>query len=244
MPTWGVAPSAPSNSSVFKYSGLMKKSTAVICAADMVLSLALLEPYLGRLEKLGDALTSKQYLLIMPTGEVAQLVPAAREIRVALLGKAGAAMMLAGLIPAAARLRQNGLDRWSAGGSSLVLAGLGMMAGEYASGGEWVLAGRIGARYLASAMIAVGSFLCLRNRAYLSTLGIGGFTWDLSSAIFWAWHSRSLKATVPVPWYHHFDQEEGRGAPCWLVMLMDLSAIAYFGWVSRTDYDPLRAFVE
>lgn len=222
----------------------MKKSTAVIFGADMVASLALLEPALGRLEKLGDALTSKQYLLIMPTGEIAHLVPPARKIPVKVLGWMGTAMILAGLAPAAARLRRQGLDRWSAAGWSLVLGGLGMMGGEYASGGEWVLFGRIGARYLASAMVAVGSFLCLRNRTYLATLGIGGFTWDLSSAIFWAWKQKNLKATVPVPWYHHFDQEEGRGAPCWLVMLADLSAIAYFVWVSRTDYDPFKLFVE
>jgi len=45
-----------------------------------------------------------------------------------------------------------------------------------------------------------------------------------------------------VPWYHHFDQEEGRGAPCWLVALVDLTAFSYFAWLSKHDFDPFRLF--
>lgn len=222
----------------------MNKKLAVLAAADMVASLALIEPAMGRLEKLGDALEAKQYLLIMPTGEIAHYFPPARELSVPMLGRLGALMMVAGLAPAVGRLRRKGLDGRSAAGWALVLTGMAMLAGEYASGGEWVLMRRIGARYLASAMVAVGSFLCVRDRTYLAALGIGGFTWDLSSAIFWARLRRDWRATVPVPWYHHFDQEEGRGAPCWLVALFDTGAILYFAWVARTRFDPLKIFDE
>lgn len=222
----------------------MNRKLAVLSGLDMVIALALIEPAMGRLEKLGDALEAKQYLLIMPTGEVAYLFPPARELSVPMLGRVGAAMLAAGLLPALGRLRRKGLDRLSTLGWSMVLAGTAMLVSEYRSGGEWVLFGRIGARYLASAMVAVGSFLCVRDRTYLATLGMGGFTWDLSSAIFWARLRGSWRATVPVPWYHHFDQEEGRGAPCWLVALLDACGIAYFAWVSSSRFDPFRLFDE
>lgn len=222
----------------------MNRKLAALFGADMVVALALIEPAMGRLERLGDALEAKQYLLIMPTGELAYLFPPAREWPVPLLGKIGCGMLAAGLLPALYRLRRKGLDRPSAAGWAMVLAGSAMMAAEYLSGGEWVLFRRIGARYLASAMIAVGSFLGVRDRAYLAALGIGGFSWDLSSAVFWARLRGSWRATVPVPWYHHFDQEEGRGAPCWLVALADTCGILYFIWVARSRMDPLRLFDE
>ncbi|MDD5448136.1 MAG: hypothetical protein PHO53_03075 [Actinomycetota bacterium] len=44
-------------------------------AANTVVALALIEPALDRLERLGDTLKAKQYLLIMPTGEISYLFP-------------------------------------------------------------------------------------------------------------------------------------------------------------------------
>lgn len=208
-------------------------------AIDLVIALALIEPAMGKLEKLGDTLSAKQYLLIMPTGEVSYLFPAVREVPVATLGAAGVIMLLIGLIPGVVRLRRKGLDGYTALGWAVVLTGLGLLAGEYASDGEWVFMQRIGVRYLASAMVAVGAVLCCRKRRFLAACGMGGFTWDLSSAIFWAAIKRDVRATVPVPWYHHFDQEEGRGAPCWLVALVDLAGIGFFTWLLGHDFDPL-----
>lgn len=221
--------------------GLIRRLSPLF-AIDLAASLALLEPALGRLRKLGDALDAKQYLFIMPAGEVAYLVPAAREASVPAMGVAGAVMLLIGLLPAARRLKSKGLDRWSALGWLLVSSGLVMLASEYATKGEWVLFRRIGARYLAFAFVSVGSFLAFRDRRFLATLGMAGFTWDLSSAVFWAWLQRDPRATVPVPWYHHFDEEAGRGAPCWLVALADLSGILYCSWLYGHDFDPLRLF--
>ncbi|MBU4174236.1 MAG: hypothetical protein KKB90_01050 [Actinobacteria bacterium] len=213
-------------------------------AADLVVSFALIEPAMGRLEKLGDALEAKQYLRIMPTGEVAHLFPALREVPVSKMGLVGVFMLVLGLIPAAVRIRRKGLDRLSALGSSLVVLGAGLLAAEYGTRREWVLLGRIGVRYLALTMVAIGSFLCFRNRRYLATMGVGGFTWDLSSALFWGVLKRDPAATVPVPWYHHFDQEEGRGAPCWLVALVDMCGIVLFAKLARSDFDPLDVFVD
>lgn len=217
---------------------------APLFAIDLVVSLALIEPAMGRLEKFGDALEAKQYLLIMPSGEVAYLVPAVRELSVPKAGLLGVFMLLLGLVPAAARLRAIGLDRLSALGSSLVVLGVGLLAVEYGTDSEWVLFRRIGARYLAFAMLAIGSFLCFRDRRYLAALGTLGFTWDLSSALFWAALTRNPSANVPVPWYHHFDQEEGRGAACWLVALVDLCAIAFFARLARSEFDPLGLFID
>ncbi|MHB8897082.1 MAG: hypothetical protein ACYC99_18175 [Candidatus Geothermincolia bacterium] len=213
-------------------------------AIDLVIALALIEPAMGRLNKLGDTLTAKQYLLIMPTGEISYLIPAVREVPVAALGTAGVVMLLIGLVPGLLRLRRKGLDGWTALGWTIVLAGLGLLAGEYRSGGEWVFMRRIGVRYLASAMVAVGAVLCCRDRRFLATCGMGGFTWDLSSAIFWAAIKRDPGATVPVPWYHHFDEEEGRGAPCWLVALVDLAGLGFFTWLFGHDFDPLKFYDE
>jgi len=223
-------------------SAVVARRFAPFFALNIVVGLALIEPAMGHLKKLGDTLTAQQYLLIMPTGEVSYLVPAVREISVPALGFVGVLMLLVGLVPAVSRLRRKGLDGWSSLGWLLVLTGSGMMAGEYRSGGEWVLFKRIGARYLAMAMLAVGAVLACRDRRFLAACGMGGFTWDLSSAIFWAAIKRDPRATVPVPWYHHFDQEEGRGAPCWLVALVDLTAFSYFAWLSKHDFDPFRLF--
>lgn len=211
-------------------------------ALSLVLSLALLEPALGRLEKLGDALESEQYLLICPTAELAYLFPALRSVPVLLLTSLAAPLLVAGLVPAFARLRRGGADPVSAAGLALVGTGLSLIAAEYAVRGQWVLARMIGARYLAMAMVAVGAFLGCRDRRYLAALGVGGFTWDLSSAVFWAVLNRSLAARVPVPWRHHFDSEEARGAPCWLVCVTDTCAIAFFSWLSRSETDPVGLF--
>jgi hypothetical protein len=148
-------------------------------------------------------------------------------------------MLLIGLVPGIMRLRRKGLDGWTALGWLVVGTASVLLASEYASGGEWVLFKRIGLRYLASAMLAVGAVLCCRERRYLATCGMGGFTWDISSAIFWGAIKRDATATVPVPWYHHFDQEEGRGAPCWLVALVDLAGFTFFRWLFAHDFDPL-----
>jgi hypothetical protein len=212
---------------------------APLFAASVVAGLALIEPAMGRLEKLGDTLTAKQYLLIMPTGEVSYLFPAVREVPVPALGAAGVILLLVGLFPGIARLRRKGLDGWTALGWMVVLTALTLLGSEHRSKGEWVLFRRIGVRYLASAMFAVGAMLCCRDRRFLATCGIGGFTWDLSSAIFWAAVKRDPRATVPVPWYHHFDEKEGRGAPCWLVAMVDLAGLGFFTWLLRHDFDPL-----
>lgn len=217
---------------------------APLFAVDLVISLALIEPAMGRLEKFGDALKAKQYLLIMPTGELAYLLPAVRELSVPKAGLLGVFMLAVGLVPGAVRLCGKGVDRLSALGSSLVALGVGLLAAEYGTRGEWVLFRRIGVRYLAFAMVAVGSFLCFRNRRYLAALGALGFTWDLSSAVFWAALTRNPSATVPVPWHHHFDREEGRGAPCWLVAVVDLCAICFFARLARSEFDPLGLFVD
>lgn len=210
----------------------------------LVASLALIEPALGRLQKLGDTLEAKQYLLIAPTGEIAYLIPALREVPIRALAALAIPLMMLGLLPAVVRLKKKGLDFLSALGWTLVLTGLGLLVSEYASKAEWVLAKRIGVRYLALAMLSVGAFLSFRNRRYLAALGMGGFTWDLSSAIFWAVLQGDPSETVPVPWYHHFDEEEGRGAPCWAVACVDTSALAFFTWLSRSDYDPLNLFTD
>lgn len=211
-------------------------------AMNIVVGLALIEPAMGGLEKLGDTLTAKQYLLIMPTGEVSYLFPAVREVPVPVLGSVGSVMLLIGLIPAIMRLRRKGLDGWTALGWTVVLTGLGLLAAEYRSKGEWVLFRRIGVRYLASAMVAVGAVLACRDRRFLAACGMGGFAWDLSSAIFWSVLKRDPRATVPVPWYHHFDEEEGRGAPCWLVALVDVAMFGYFAWLSKHDFDPFKFY--
>lgn len=205
-----------------------------------VVGLALIEPALGHLERLGDTLEAKQYLLIMPAGEISYLFPSTRDLSVPMLGRLGCLLVLAGMVPAVRRFRRKGLDALSATGWALIAAGSAIVSLEYVADAEWVLFRRIGVRYLAFAMLAVGSFLGCRDRRYLSALGTGGFTWDLSSAIFWAAIKKDVTASVPVPWYHHFDQEEGRGAPCWLVAIADACAIIYFSWVARTDYDPFR----
>ncbi|HEY5527397.1 MAG TPA: hypothetical protein VIK02_07440 [Candidatus Anoxymicrobiaceae bacterium] len=217
---------------------------APLFAIDLVVALALIEPAMGRLKKLGDTLTAKQYLLIMPTGEVSYLIPAVRDVSVPALGAIGAVMLFIGLVPAVQRLRKKGLDAWSALGWIVVLTGLGLLAGEYASKGEWVFMRRIGVRYLASAMVAVGAVLACRDRRFLATCGMGGFAWDLSSAIFWSVLKRDPRATVPVPWFHHFDEEEGRGAPCWLVALVDIAMFSYFAWLSKHDFDPFKFYDE
>lgn len=211
-------------------------------AACTVAGLALIEPAMGKLEKLGDTLTAKQYLLIMPTGEISYLFPAVREVPVAALGAAGVGLLLLGLVPGFLRLRRKGLDAWTALGWAVVLSALGLLAAEYRSSGEWVFLRRIGVRYLASAMLAVGAVMCCRDRRYLATCGMGGFTWDLSSAIFWAALKRDVTATVPVPWYHHFDEEEGRGAPCWLVALVDVAGFSTFARLFNHDFDPLHFY--
>lgn len=211
-------------------------------AACLVAGFALVEPALGHLEKLGDTLEARQYLMIAPTGEVAYLFPALRSIRIRTLSAVSILLIAAGLLPGVWRLKKKGFDRYSMVGWILIVSGLLLMSAEYASKKEWVLFRLIGARYLALAAVAVGAFLSYRNRRYLAALGLGGFLWDLSSAVFWAVLKRSISATVPVPWRHHFDQEEGRGAPCWLVALLDSSAIAFFAWLARSDYDPLGLF--
>jgi hypothetical protein len=143
-------------------------------AMNIVVGLALIEPAMGGLKKLGDTLTAKQYLLIMPTGEVSYLFPAVREVPVPVLGSVGSVMLLIGLIPAIMRLRRKGLDGWTALGWTVVLTGLGLLAAEYRSKGEWVLFRRIGVRYLASAMVAVGAVLACRDRRFLAACGMGG----------------------------------------------------------------------
>jgi len=215
---------------------------ARLSAASLVAGLALVEPAMARLETFGDTLEAKQYLFIMPTGEVSYFFPAVRDVSIRTAGSVGVGLILLGLAPAVARLRRKGLDRLSALGWVLYAAGAAMLAAEYSSRGEWVIMRRIGARYLAFAMLAVGAFLGARDRKFLATLGVMGFSWDLSSAIFWAWLQKDVTATVPVPWYHHFDQEEGRGAPCWAVALLDSSAIAYFSWLMRHDFDPFGVY--
>lgn len=220
------------------------RPSSALFACSTVAGLALVEPAMGRLDRLGDALEAEQYLFIMPAGELAYIIPALRGLPVSALGILGSLLLLVGLVPAVARLRRRGIDAWSALGWSLIAVGIFVLATEYASHGEWVLPGRIGARYLAFAMLAVGSFLCYRNRQYLATLGMGGFIWDLSSAVFWSFLRKDIRATVPVPWYHHFDREEGRGAPCWLVMAFDLVALSFFAWVFASDFDPLNLFVD
>jgi hypothetical protein len=212
-------------------------------AACVVAALAFIEPAMGRLEKLGDALEAKQYLFIMPTGEIAYLVPALREVPVSAVGLVGLLLLLVGVFPAARRFKEKGADSLSALGLGIFATGCAMMASEYVSKGEWVF-WRVGVRYLASTMIALGSFLCYRNRRYLAVLGIGGFIWDLSSAVFWACLERDPGATVPVPWCHHFDQREGRGAPCWLVALLDTLGVAFFAWMAGSDFDPLKIFID
>ncbi|MDD5448137.1 MAG: hypothetical protein PHO53_03080 [Actinomycetota bacterium] len=120
-----------------------------------------------------------------------------------------------GLVPGIWKLKSKGLDFLSALGWLLVAVGATIVAAEYHARAEWVILRRIGARYMAFTMIAVGSFLACRDRSFLATLGLGGFIWDLSSAVFWAALRKNPRATVPVPWYHHFEQEEGAGAPRW-----------------------------
>ena len=213
-----------------------------LSAASLVAGLALIEPAMARLEKFGDTLQAKQYLFIMPTGEVSYFFHGVRDVSIRAAGSAGIGMVLLGLVPAVARLRRKGLDGLSALGWALYLTAAVMLTAEYSSRGEWVIMRRIGVRYLSFAMLAVGAFLANRYRKFLATLGLGGFTWDLSSAILWAWLKKDITATVPVPWYHHFDQEEGRGAPCWAVMLLDTSAIAYFSWLMRHDFDPFHVY--
>jgi len=213
-----------------------------LSAASLVAGLALIEPAMARLEKFGDTLEAKQYLFIMPTGELSYFVPAVRDVSIRAAGSAGVGMVLLGLLPAVARARRKGLDGLSALGWALYLTAAVMLTWGYSSRGEWVLMRRIGTRYLSFAMLAVGAFLGNRDRRFLATLGVLGFTWDLSSAIFWAWLKKDVTATVPVPWYHHFDQEEGRGAPCWAVCLLDSSAILYFSWLMRHDFDPFRVY--
>jgi hypothetical protein len=204
--------------------------TTPLSAACLVVGLALIEPAMARLEKFGDTLEAKQYLFIMPTGEVSYLVPAVRELSVPGAGLFGIGLLLAGLLPAVTRLRRRGLDFFSAAGWCLYALGAGLLAGEYM---------RVGVRYLSFTFLAIGAFLGSRSRRYLATLGMMGFTWDLSSAIFWAALKRDVTATVPVPWYHHFDQEEGRGAPCWAVAALDTSMLLFFAWLLRHDFDPL-----
>lgn len=211
-------------------------------AMSTVVGLALIEPAMGQLEKLGDTLEAKQYLFIMPTGEISYLLPAVRQIPVHTMGLLGAAMLLVGLIPAAARLRKKGLDGWSALGWFLVVTGFALLASEYRARGEWMLFRRFGVRYLAFTMIVIGSFLAFRYKRYLVTYGIAGFNWDLSSAVFWAALQRDPRATVPTGWYHHFDREEGRGGPCWLIGLVDLLGLTFFLWLAGNEFDPLRLF--
>jgi len=175
---------------------------------------------MGRLEKLGDALEAKQYLFIMPTGEIAYLVPALREVPVSAVGLVGLLLLLVGVFPAARRFKEKGADSLSALGLGIFATGCAMMASEYVSKGEWVF-WRVGVRYLASR-----------------------FIWDLSSAVFWACLERDPGATVPVPWCHHFDQREGRGAPCWLVALLDTLGVAFFAWMAGSDFDPLKIFID
>jgi hypothetical protein len=218
------------------------KRHAPFFALNTVVALALLEPTVARLEKLGDTLTAKQYLFIMPTGEVSYFFPSVRDISIPALGIAGIFMLFIGLIPAVARLRRKGLDGWSALGWALLATGVVMLSAEYRSKGEWVLFDRIGARYLAFTFISLGAILGSRDKRYYATCGLGGFSWDLSSAIFWAWLQKDPRATVPVPWHHHFDQGEGAGAPCWLVALADSSMLGYFNWMRKHDLDPLRVF--
>jgi len=213
-----------------------------VSAASLVAGLALIEPAMARLEKLGDTLEAKQYLFIMPTGEVSYFFPAVRDISIRAVGSAGIGLVLLGLLPGIARLRRKGLDFLSALGWVLYLTAAALLVAEYSSRGEWVFMRRIGARYLSFAMLAVGAFLTNRDRLFLATLGVGGFSWALSSAIFWAWLKKDVTATVPVPWYHHFDQEEGRGAPCWAVALLDTSAIGNFSWLARHDFDPFHVY--
>jgi len=171
---------------------------APLFALDLVVSLALIEPAMGRLQKFGDTLNAKQYLLIMPAGEAAYLLPAIRGLSVPKAGILGIFMLAAGLVPGVVRLRRKGLDGLSAVGSSLVVLGAGLLAAEYGTRGEWVLLRRIGVRYLAFAMVAVGSFLCFRNRRYLAALGALGFAWDLSSAFFWAAVTRDGPLVPPL----------------------------------------------
>lgn len=211
-------------------------------AACMVAGLALIEPAMARLEKLGETLEAKQYLFIMPTGELSYFFPSVRQVSVSSAGRAGIGLVLLGFLPAVSRLRKKGLDAWTSLGWALFLFASGLLVSEYKARGEWVLMRRIGVRYLAFAMLSVGAFLTSRSRRFLAMLGIGGFTWDLSSAIFWAVLKKDITATVPVPWYHHFDQEEGRGAPCWCVYIVDASAILFFSWLMRHDFDPLEFY--
>lgn len=215
---------------------------SALCALSLVLSLMLIEPKLGRVERLGDLLESEQYLFIAPTGELAYFIPVTRRVSTSWAAAVSLPLFLLGLIPAASRVKKKGLDFHSAAGLTLMSVGLFAMGAEYAAKREWVLAGRIGARYLAMSMVSVGAFLICRDRRFLAALGAGGFTWDLSSALFWAYLSGSPGARVPVPWRHHFGDEEAMGAPCWQVALLDAAAIRFFVWIDRSRFDPLRLF--
>ncbi|MDD5749019.1 MAG: hypothetical protein PHP64_08285 [Actinomycetota bacterium] len=208
-----------------------------------VAGLALIEPEMGHLDKLGDTTVAKQYLLIMPTGEISWFFPKVRNISVRSMARAGILLLLAGLIPAIKRLRKKGVDEWSSIGWALVVAGAIILLAEHKARGEWTILGRIGVRYLAFTMIGVGSFLGSRDRRFLATLSLGGLLWDISSAIFWAWLKRNPGATIPVAWHHHFDQDdEGSGSPCWQVMLLDSFGIVFFAWLMRHDFDPFEIF--
>jgi len=220
---------------------LKEKDVEVPCAISLVLSLAFIEPALGRLKKLGDTLKATQYLYIAPTGEISYFFPALREVPIGFLVCLSAPLFLIGIYPAYRRLIRNGLDRICALGWLLMFTGISILALEYQRRGEWVI-GTIGVRYLALTMISVGAFLGCRKRKFLATLGLGGFSWDLSSAIFWAYLNKNWRARVPVGWKHHFGDEEVLGAPCWLVTLVDLAGISFFSWVLRSEYDPLRLF--
>lgn len=220
------------------------KPRPTLNATFIALSLAMVEPALGRLKKLGETLTAKQYLFIAPSGEVAYLIPGVRDVPVSRLVETSFPIFLIGVLPGLKRMASEKHDRLSCIGALLVALGAALLIVEYSMKKEMVILGRIGLRYLAMAQIAVGSFFMTRNRRYLSTLGICGFTWDISSAIFWAALNRSLNANVPVGWYHHFDQEQGRGAPCWLVIIIDMIGLAAFASLRYSRKNPLGIFTD
>ncbi|GEM_PF-1299909 len=220
------------------------KPRPTLNAAFVALSLAMIEPALGRLKKLGDTLTAKQYLFIAPSGEVAYFFPHLREIPISRLALASFLVFFTGVLPGLRRLAREKHDALSRSGAVVVALGAALLVSEYVMKKELVILRRIGLRYLAMATIAVGSFLMTRDRKYLSTLGICGFTWDISSAIFWSALNKSLRANVPVGWYHHFDEKQGSGVPCWLVIIVDLAGLAAFISLRFSKNNPLGIFLD
>ena len=207
-----------------------------------VLGLALIEPVLGHLEKMGDLLTSKQYLFIAPAGEVAYALPSVRRVPLRYLKFLGLALMTVGVIPPLSSISEGGLDHLECMGLATLISSLGAIYVEYVAKGEWIFGRGWAVRYLSLPASGLGAFAAHRSRKYLASMGMASLVWDISSAIFWAAHERDINARVPVPYRGDFQEKAKMGVPCWQVFLVDLSGICFFFWLSRGKRDPLGLF--